>query len=95
MIEFHDPRGESAVANTPYELSIQLRGTNQVTLGLLANGFPDSVNFLNRLGEAIAHKEPGIKLEHYDKGNASVAANDEMLADITQKCDAVIAAYGH
>ncbi len=95
MIEYHNPKGEVATKPTPYELGIKIRGANQITVGLLANGFPDSENFLARIGEVIREIEPGVEIASYNKGNASVPANDEMLATITADCDAVIAAYGH
>lgn len=95
MIEFHDPRGQVATEPRPYTLGIKVRGANGLTVGLLANGFPDSVNFLDRIGDVIAELEPGVSLSHYNKGNASIAAPDDMLAEIRENCDAVVAAYGH
>ena len=47
MIEYHDPQANSSVAVTPYQLGISLAGGRPLTVGLLANGFPDSENFLN------------------------------------------------
>ena len=55
-ISFLDPRGESAVEPTPYDLSTRL--DPGVTVGLLANGFPDSVEFLDAVGEAITARRP-------------------------------------
>ena len=65
------------------------------TVGLLANGFPDSVAFLDAVGDAIVALRPGITLARYDKGDASSIAGDTMLADVEQRCGAVVAAYGH
>ena len=93
VTEFLDPRGESAVEPHAYDLDVTLGpGT---TLGLLANGFPDSVEFLDAVQEAIGALRPDIGFSRYDKGNASAVANDEMLGAIEGRCDAVVAAYGH
>ena len=37
----------------------------------------------------------GIEVRVWNKGNASIAAPDNMLEEIQSQCDAVIAAYGH
>lgn len=92
-ISFLDPRGESAVEPTPYTLSTVLEPG--VTVGLLANGFPDSVEFLDAVGDAITALRPDIELARWNKGNASAVANDAMLAEIEAECAAVVAAYGH
>jgi len=92
-ISFLDPRGESAVEPTPYDLSTCL--DPGVTVGLLANGFPDSVEFLDAVGEAITAQRPGIELARWNKGDASAIANDTMLSEIEAECVAVVAGYGH
>ena len=92
-ISFLDPRGESAVEPTSYDLSARLEPG--VTVGLLANGFPDSVEFLDAVGEAITARRPGIELARWNKGDASAIANDAMLGEIEAECAAVVAAYGH
>lgn len=92
-IQFVDPRGESAVEPHAYDLAVALEpGT---TVGLLANGFPDSVAFLDAVGEAIVALRPDVGLVRYDKGDASAIAGDTMLTEIEGACTAVIAAYGH
>ncbi len=95
MVDYHDPRAEVNVENFPYNLGITLRGSNQTTVGLLANGFPDSENFLDQIAEVLMEREPGLKLERYNKGNASIPASQEILDRINNDCQAVIAAYGH
>ena len=95
MIKYHNPEAKVGIDNTPYTLSTTIRGANAVSIGFLANGFPDSENFLNELSAAMQKLEPGMSVFAYNKGNASVPANDEMLAQIENDCDAVVAAYGH
>jgi len=92
-ISFLDPRGESAVDPTPYERSTPL--DSDVTVGLLANGFPDSVEFLEAVGEAITALRPDIQLARWNKGDASAIAGDSILDEIEAECAAVVAAYGH
>lgn len=92
-INFVDPRSESAIEPEQYELATTLDpGT---TVGLLANGFPDSVAFLDAVGEAITARRPGIELARWNKGDASAIANNAMLGEIEAECVAVVAAYGH
>lgn len=92
-ISFLDPRGESAVEARPYELDLAL--TPGTTIGLLANGFPDSVAFLDAVGEAMVALRPELRFARYDKGDASAIAGDAMLGEIQHECAAVVAAYGH
>jgi hypothetical protein len=95
MIEYLDPRAAVSTKAIPYTLAINLAGSNQLTVGMLANGFPDSENFLYLIAEALQAREPGIKVAHYNKGNASITASNEMLDSINNECQALITAYGH
>ena len=94
MVEFLDPRAEPGMPVEPYELSIDVTN-GPVTIGLLANGFPDSVNFLDRVEEALTAQVPGVSFQRYDKGDASSVVSDVMLDSIVSECKAVVAAYGH
>jgi len=95
MIEYHNPEAQFAAAITPYELSADLKGASAIKIGFLANGFPDSENFLSELATAMQAIEPSIEVLSYNKGNATVPANEDMLANISQHCSAAVAAYGH
>ena len=95
MIEFHNPQGERAVPADPYTLGIDLAANPPSVVGLLANGFPDSENFLRHVGTELERLIDGIEVRVWNKGNASIAAPDNMLDEIQAQCDAVIAAYGH
>ena len=95
MIEYHNPEASVGIENQPYKLSLALKGSNAINLGFLANGFPDSVSFLNELQNAMQELEPGIEARAYNKGNASVPASDQLLGEISGECQGVIAAYGH
>jgi hypothetical protein len=93
-VQFLDPRAEPGMPVDPYELVIDLR-SGPVEIGLLANGFPDSVNFLEEVEAALAAALPEARFHRYNKGNASIAAPDALLGEITAQCQAVVAAYGH
>ncbi len=97
MITFHDPRGEVGTEVEPYTLSFDVAANAGagVTVGLLANGFPDSENFLNAVGDALRKRLPEVNVLSWNKGNASIPAPDEMLTDIQKQCQVGIAAYGH
>jgi hypothetical protein len=92
-IRFHDPRALPGAAAEPYHLAIG--PGDDITVGLLANGFPDSVRFLEHVGAALTAAAPGIKLERYDKRDASSLASDALLDRVGAACRAVVAAYGH
>ncbi len=94
MIEFHDPRGEPGTPVEPYRLGIEA-GSGEITIGLLANGFPDSVKFLDAIERSMASANPQATFERFDKGDASSIVSDAMLADLVDRCQAVVAAYGH
>lgn len=91
-IEYLDPQADPGEAVTPYELSA---GSGALTIGLLANGFPDSVPFMDAVGESLRRVRPDVEVRAWNKGNASMVADDQMMAEITDTCDAVVAAYGH
>jgi hypothetical protein len=93
MVTFLDPRGLPGTAATPYDLHSPLPDGS--TIGLMANGFPDSDAFLDHIADAVSARLPGIRFARFNKGNASKLADDAMLSEVAETCDAVIAAYGH
>ena len=95
MIEYHDPRGEVATPVEPYRLKVDLQRSNDPRVAFLANGFPDSEKFLVQLAEVMSEQLTSLRAEHFNKGNASIAAPQAMLAEIKQGCVAAVAAYGH
>ena len=97
MVEFLDPRGQTSIEVDVYDLKLNVRkneGSN-VTVGLLANGFPDSELFMTKIAAVLEKRLPKIKTRLWNKGNAGIAASDEMLAEISGQCQVAIAAYGH
>jgi hypothetical protein len=93
-IEFVDPRGQPSAAVEPYVLAVDLHD-GPAAVGLLANGFFDSVAFLDQVAEALADAVPGVTIHRYDKGDASSMAPDQLLDGISAECAAVVTAYGH
>ncbi len=93
MVTFVDPRGLPGAAALPYTLETPL--SDGATIGLMANGFPDSDTFLDHIADAVSARLPAVRFKRYNKGNASSLADDAMLSDVAENCDAVIAAYGH
>ena len=92
-MEFLDPRGVPSRPIDPYELTASLADGD--TVALFANGFPDSVAFLDHVEKALSHELPGAEFLRLDKGNASALASEEHLSTIADSCSAVVAAYGH
>ncbi len=94
MVQFVDPRAEVGIEVEDYGLSIDLQAHKQPKVAFLANGFPDSVAFLNQVRDALKALVPGLQALDFDKGNASITVSDAMLEQI-QGADAAVAAYGH
>lgn len=92
-MEFLDPRGVPSRVIEPYDLSADLRDGDSVAL--FANGFPDSVAFLDQVEQALGARLPGVSFLRLNKGNASALASDEHLTTIADSCSAVVGAYGH
>ena len=92
-MEFLDPRGQSVTPVEPYVGRSPLVAGE--TIGLFANGFPDSVAFLEHVGTALQREVPGISVKLWNKGNASALASLQHLGEIQAECTAVVAAYGH
>lgn len=93
-VEFVDPRAEPGVAIEPYALRLDA-GRADLTIGVVANGFPDSVAFLEELAPALRDTLPGARVVAFAKPNPSVVANDTLLDAMAAECDGVVAAYGH
>ncbi len=89
-----DPRSAPGAQIEPYTLHADL-GVDGLSIGLLANGFPDSVAFLDQVQVALAEALPGATFHRWDKGDASSVASPKMLEEMRGSCHAVVAAYGH
>ena len=94
MLEFHDPRSPKAEAPKEYSLSVDLARHNSARIACLANGFPDSEKFLQKIEEVLNETLPNATILQLNKGNASIVAPDTML-DQLDGYHAAIAAYGH
>ena len=95
MIEFHNPRAEVQIEHVPYKLSFNMSNNSPATVGLLANGFPDSENFLTHIADVLQEQQPTIAIRRFNKGNPSIPASEKILHEITSECQVVITAYGH
>lgn len=97
MLKFIDPRGNDATVIEPYTLSKDLKsGESSATIvALLANGFPDSENFLRAVAKALKKRLPDLQTKVWNKGNAGIEASDEIIAEMVADCHVAIAAYGH
>ena len=94
MIEYHDPRGERRRRKEDYRLGFDLKGANQARIAMLANGFPDSVRFLEILAEEMSESVPGADFVHFNKGNATIPCPQDLLEQVSE-CHATVTAWGH
>ena len=97
MVKFHDPRGEIATEIDAYELSLDISANDGegVTVGLLANGFPDSELFMTKIDNSLRKRLTKVSTKLWNKHNAAMVVSDGMLAEINANCQVAIAAYGH
>jgi len=94
MITFLDPRSEPGAPIEEYTLAIDVAAEPTV-IGLVANGFPDSEEFLDQIEKALAVAVPSASVRRWNKRNASATISDDMLEEVVGSCQAVVAAYGH
>jgi len=92
-IRYFDPRAEPSRAAEPYTLSLDIV-SKPVTLGLIANSFPDATRFMDHVETALKAAIPTSAVIRYVKPDTSPARTD-MRLEIAEKCDAVVSAYGH
>ena len=94
-VSFLDPRPPIVEAAHTFE-GLQLRAIpGSPTIGLLANGFPDSAQFLDALAQRVSSMIDGVKFERVTKVSPPTPLTDAQLSLLSTGCDAVIAAYGH
>lgn len=93
-LRFHDPRAPMGAPVEPYALAANWTD-HTPAIGLLANGFPDSVAFLEQIQGVLAEELPAARTVLWNKGDASSIASDDLLKVISAEVEAVITAYGH
>lgn len=93
VVHYHDPKATPSAPVLAYDLAVRLDG--DMTIGLLANGFPDSEPFLDAVESSLGKALPTARFRRYNKGNPSIAAGEELMGEIASDCDAFISAYGH
>ena len=94
-VAYLDPRAEPGIPIEAYMARLSADGVT-VTVGLLANGFPDSVAFLDHVEKALTEATPaGTSFLRYDKGNASVPVSIPMIDQMCREVQVVVTAYGH
>ncbi len=97
-LRFLDPRAQPSAPISPYEAKLRWSSSagGPLTIGLLANGFPDSDTFLETVEIALRNALPKDTMFSFtNKGNASAPASKEMVEAIAANTHAVVTAYGH
>ncbi len=94
-VSFHDPRPPIVEAEQSFA-HLPLRSIPRApTIGLLANGFPDSAQFLDAVAQQISARVDGATFERVTKVSPPTPLTVAQLSMLTTTCDAVVAAYGH
>ncbi|MDZ7728942.1 MAG: hypothetical protein U5Q44_12505 [Dehalococcoidia bacterium] len=91
-VTYLDPTAETPTPAEPYEYFLDT--SKPVTLGLIANAFPDGTRFMDKLEAALADTLPTATIRRYQKPGV-LPMDDAQLAAVTSECDAAIAAWGH
>ena len=94
-VTYVDPRAQPSLPVDPYSIAT-LDPYRPSTIALLANGFPDSVAFLDHVETALLQVAPAdTRVRRYAKPNASTLVSAKVLSDMVEQCDALVTAYGH
>ncbi len=100
-ITYLDPRATASADIEPYNVTLDARsskseGEASLVIGLLANGFPDSENFLRCVETSLLRRLPtGTTTVFLNKGNASAAASPSQIDALATSVHVVVTAYGH
>ena len=95
MVRFLDPRAQPGAAVEPYELCWDVSVGPPPSIGVLANGFPDSVPFADEVAAALGRRVPNAALHTWNKGNASAPASAALLDEVAGTTAVCVALYGH
>jgi hypothetical protein len=94
-ITYLDPRAEPSAPVEPYAAALT-RDDRPLTIGLLANGFPDSDTFLRSVESALLRRlPPSTKTTFLNKRNASAPASAAQVDGMAAEVHCVVTAYGH
>ncbi len=91
-VTYLDPTAEEGVPVEAYELFLDTG--RPFTLGLVANTFPDSARFMDRLEAAVKEVAPNATIRRYQKPSLAPVEGEQLESIVTQ-CDGVVAAWGH
>lgn len=94
-MSFVDPRSDVGDDVLSYDDLSRRPIPRRPTIGLLANGFPDSAAFLDALADELTTMIDGISFERVTKVSPPTPLTDAQLGLLTTSCHAVVAAYGH
>jgi hypothetical protein len=97
-ITYFDPRAEPSAPVEPYSAVLQRdhASSKPLTIGLLANGFPDSDTFLRSVEAALLQRLPSTTQTTFlNKRNASAPATTAQVDAMAAEVHCVVTAYGH
>jgi hypothetical protein len=94
-VSFLDPRPPIVEGEQSFERLPLRTIPHSPTVGLLANGFPDSAQFLDAVAQQISARVDGVTFERVTKVSPPTPLTAAQLTLLTTTCDAVVAAYGH
>ncbi len=92
-VTYLDPAGEARVEPQPYTLRLDI-SRRPLTLGLIANSFPDGTEFMDCLERSLLRELPGVATRRFQKPFVD-PITDEVQAALKAECHAAVAVWGH
>jgi hypothetical protein len=97
-VTYLDPRAQPSAPVEPYaaKSAWDTSSPGPLVVGLLANGFPDSVAFLHLVEASLLTRLPASTTTTFlNKGNASAPATEAQVNTMAAEVHVVVTAYGH
>jgi hypothetical protein len=94
VIVIFDPQSEPGVPVEAYNLFANVRRSG-LTIALVSNGFPDATNLMNAVGRSLEKRLNAPRIRLFERFNATILADKEVIHEISKSCDVAVTAMGH
>jgi hypothetical protein len=94
MLVIYDPHAEPGVPVDAYELRADA-GRPGLSIGLVSNGFPDATTLMKSVGRALEARLNAPRIRLFERFNATVLADSEVIREIADTCDVAVTGMGH
>jgi 6-phosphofructokinase len=94
MVVILDPQAEPGVPVDAYNVFANVRRRG-VSIALVSNGFPDATNLMNAVGRALEARLDSPRIQLFERFNATILADREVIQEISKSFDVAVTAMGH